>query len=84
MKTIHKFPLKIASEQTIETPVDANPLCVQVQNGVPCLWAEVETRNPKFNKPIRMVGTGHPVHLTEADIYLGTIQLDGFVWHVYY
>lgn len=84
MKTIHKFPLQIVDEQTIDLPINYNALCVQVQNGIPCLWAEVNTNTITFPKTFKMVGTGHPIFFDESFSYLGTVQIDGLVWHIYY
>lgn len=71
----------------------AEPLTVQVQNGIPCLWAEVivnemHTLEPRY---FATVGTGHPITFgqdkydTYIPQYIGTYQLErlGLVFHVY-
>lgn len=80
MKTIYKYPLKITGRQTVSMPAGAVLLTVQSQDGHPCLWAEVEQSRPKEDAPIKMCGTGHPAPDGE---YIGTVQIDGFVWHYF-
>lgn len=90
MKTILKYPFKLADEFTIKMPVDAEILAVQVQTRsgreIPCIWALVnsETKATKQVK-FRVIGTGH-AHPDEAfGKYIGTFQLlDGaFVGHLF-
>jgi hypothetical protein len=84
MKTIHKFPLDVIDDQPFEMPIGAKVLCVQVQNGLPCIWAEVNTEVPKENRWFSVYGTG--AELAAFDhTYIGTFQLrDGqLVFHVY-
>jgi hypothetical protein len=84
MKSIWKFPLRVEDEQEVMMPYGAEILCVQVQNGVPCLWAEVESTNTAQARIIRTRGTGHPFVGKHGE-YVGTYQLDdgAFLGHVY-
>ena len=68
MKTIWKFPIAVVDTQEIEMPFNALILCVQVQHGQPCLWAEVgnlqtaRSKRPKWKSAqIAVYGTGHPM-----------------------
>jgi hypothetical protein len=87
---IFKYALEVTDRQEIDLPAGSEPLCVQVQRGVPCLWALVPAApdNPAEYISTRLVlythGTGHVVS-THAGQYLGTYQLrDGaFVGHVF-
>lgn len=83
-KTIFKFVLDMTDEQTVELPVGAVPLCVQVQHGAPCLWALVDSTAPKESKSIVIHGTGHSISETVGQ-YLGTFQLDNgyLVFHAF-
>ncbi len=85
MKTIYKYPLSLADEQTLLLPKDAQILSVQFQDAAIYLWALVETLNEKQERRIRIVGTGHP--LTGESNYgyefIATVQLHSFVWHVF-
>lgn len=83
--TIWKYPLKIQSEQTIEAPIGFVPLSVQMQGNTPTLWALIHNEHdPRGIFPILMVGTGWQFDLpTTSDLFLGTVQHDGFVWHYF-
>lgn len=41
MKVIYKYQLQLCVIQSIQIPEEAKILCVQMQGGVICLWAEV-------------------------------------------
>lgn len=82
MKTIHKFKLSITDEQIIQTQGLGKMLCVQVQNDEICLWAEAFTTMNSYPRKISIIGTGNPMSNTTRN-YIGTVQLSGFMWHVY-
>lgn len=84
MRTVFKYPLEIANEQTIDLPIGAKPLSVQMQGEWIYLWAEVDTDSKPFPYTVRVFGMGHLLP-KEAMKHLGTVQqLDGMlVWHVY-
>jgi hypothetical protein len=83
MQTIHKYPIDLVGEQTIEMPQDNTPLHVDTQRGVLCLWAMVNTESPTIKQKIYLLGTGHEVpsdvHLT----HISTIQDGPYVWHFF-
>jgi hypothetical protein len=83
MKTIWKFPLKIVDHQLVTAPAGMQPLCVDVQNGIPCLWAMVDPSREKVQHPIFINGTGHPVR--HQGHYISTFQMhDGaLVFHAF-
>lgn len=80
MRAIFKYPIHIADRQTVSMPAGAVPLTVQMQHGLPCLWAAVDTSQPEEQVPIGMCGTGHPM---PEGKYIGTVQDEGFVWHYF-
>lgn len=80
MRTIHKFSLRIEDRQGVMLPAGAKLLTVQEQNGVLCLWAEVETLAPLEAVEFAVYGTGLPC---DGGQYIGTAQVRGLVWHVY-
>jgi hypothetical protein len=86
MKTIFKYELGLHATQTIKVPYTGfTPRCVQIQNGVICLWAEVDTEDPIRDLTINILGTGQEAHFDMAkEMYVGTVQINGFVWHIYY
>ena len=85
MNRVFKYPLKVSDEQIVVLPSVRKVLCVEVQGGIPCLWAEVNTESEEL-KPLRVLifGTGHAMP-DDPGRYLGTFQLVGgsFVGHVY-
>ena len=69
----------------ISMPRGAEILTVQVQHGVPTIWALVDTDAPKVNRLVRVYGTGWdlPKHVL-GERYIGTWQQDdGLVWHLF-
>lgn len=84
MTKVFKFPLEISDEQKVLMPVGAKVLTVQVQNGVPCLWAECN-HAACVSRTFLIRGTGHPIDDDIEKEYIGTIQLYGgsLVLHVF-
>ncbi len=84
MKSVYKYELDVIDEQWIDMPIDAEPLCVQVQKGCPCIWVLVNTNDGFERRRFVTHGTGHRV-LDTAGAYIGTYQLDGgeLVFHVF-
>lgn len=83
MKTIYKYPLEVKHKQLFKVPVDIKPLSVQVQNGTPCLWAEVDNNVAEKYITVYTIGTG--IELPEGNIvYSGTYQYEEcLVFHIY-
>jgi hypothetical protein len=84
-KTIWKFPLTITDFQEIEMPSTAEILCVQLQDGKPCIWALVYPEAKKDIRTFATYGTGHdfPPHTEIKQTYIGTYQLPGLVYHLF-
>lgn len=85
MQAIWKFPIDPTTSEKFAMPAGANILCVQVQHGMPCVWALVPDIDAKPTvRTIRTYGTGHP-HEAISGRYIGTYQLDGgaLVFHVF-
>lgn len=84
MKQVFKYPLRITDTQSLELPVGAEILSVQVQFSTVQLWALVDTSQPKEKREIEIYGTGHPMHDAERK-FIGTVQLEEgrFVFHVF-
>lgn len=84
--TIWKLQFKIADTQEIELPAGARILCVQIQHGIPCLWALVNPDNERITRTLYVRGTGHPCgEEIERSTYIGTIQLytGSLIFHVF-
>ena len=79
--TIWKFPLA----PSLVMPTGARLLDVQMQDGYPILWAEVDA-SPEANAVTRnlaVVGTGWPDSVLATSKYVGTYQDGSLVFHVY-
>jgi hypothetical protein len=87
MKTIYKYPLDGSYHNIIPMHNDAQILCVQVQDGIPCLWALVDPATGFSERHFETFGTGHviPDKIGVYRRYIGTYQLlDGhLVFHVF-
>jgi len=84
MKTIYKYPLtKLTPYIKIEMPLDAKILCFQMQGLMPTIWAFVETNNKISTRYFTINNTGWDMTSDQVDCYVGTIQVDGFVWHLF-
>ena len=82
---IWKYQLKITDHQHIEMPCEHNILSVAVQNGVLCMWAEVNPDAYLTEVDIEIIGTGNPIYHT-VDYerkFIGTVIMNPFVWHVF-
>lgn len=82
---IWKFQLQLVGAQVIHMPYAAKILCVQMQNGVPCLWALCNMDDGKEDRTIDIFGTGHSILDLFTRTYIGTVQqMDGaLIWHVF-
>ncbi len=80
--SIWKFPLPIADEIEVDMPGFSLNLAVQLQGNDIFLWAIVDPDTPKIPKRFCIVGTGHPFNPSNK-LYVGTVQKDGFVWHIF-
>lgn len=86
MKTIYKYQLEITDCQTIDMPLGAKLLCVDHQFGSLFIWAEVDPNHPMIPRQFDIYGTGSLIPemcQEESRVYVGTVQIGGFVWHVY-
>jgi hypothetical protein len=75
METIYNYPLVIDDHVSVIMPSNAKILCVQVQDGTPCIWALVNTEYTKTARTFAWRGTGHSCTGLSANKYVGTIQL---------
>lgn len=84
MKAIWKYPLQTVGVQSIDMPVGADLLTVQLQHGLPCVWVLVDPAAPACPVKLTTYGTGAPIDDAPGE-YLGTYQLAGgsLVFHVF-
>lgn len=67
--TIWKFPLSTTDRQVLAMPRGATLLSVQIQRGVPCLWALVDSTSPMGKRYIAVYGTGNPIAVPARDLH---------------
>lgn len=80
---IWKYFLPVEDKFTIEMPFGAKILHVDKQGiGGGHIWVKVESRNSVEVREFRTIGTGHPIKEKRLQ-YLGTYQMNQFVWHIF-
>lgn len=85
METIYKYQLELTEFQQIVMPKRHRALSVQVQNGGLCIWVNVDNASAADGVMLVQIhGTGDNLDpLPPEYSFLGTVQMDSFVWHVY-
>lgn len=99
MNTIHRYIFEITDFFSIEMPSEAQILTAQFKEGVPSIWALVDTEKNLEIRHFRVIGTGNPVTSDKKLKYIDTIQntvkIDEkvevgkpreqitFVWHIF-
>lgn len=85
MRTIYKYTLEVVDEvQTFFTvPKGAKILCVQEQHNRPTLWMEVDTAAETEQRHFVIFGTGEELPEGGERNYIHSVQIGGYVWHVY-
>lgn len=83
MRTVHKTSLDLtAGTQRVALPSDANVVRVAAQHEHVTLWYETDTdTDTVMLHSMRIIGTGDRV--PPEWIYLGTAEIDQFIFHVY-
>lgn len=82
---IWKWTLALVGQQTLELPVGARILTVQMQGDAPQLWAACNSETTsKESRHIAIYGTGHPLP-DDPGQYIATFQMhDGaLVFHAF-
>lgn len=84
-KRIFKYPVEIARLQIIDMPEGAEILSLQVQSGIPCIWALVEDGNKRQSRRFRIFGTGAEINSPFDLRFIGTWQEKegAFVFHLF-
>ncbi len=78
--TIWKFPL---TQENVDMPQGSRLLTVQIQHGVPTLWAEVNPKEETVTRRLAVIGTGWVDGIPEHLGYIATFQQGVMVFHVY-
>ena len=86
MHVVYKYPFCISDVFSLSLPVGAQILSVQLQEGIPTLWARVNTSLSIELREFVVVGTGREIPEVGDDqvlAFIATLQIYGFVWHVF-
>jgi hypothetical protein len=83
MKTIWKFPLSLNTEQEIKLPREAVIISVQFQKGILFLWAKIDTESDTEERKVAIVVTGDDCDWCSRWNYIGTVQNNIYVWHIF-
>lgn len=84
MRQIWKYPLEFAPEQTLVLPDGAIVRHAGFQRDTLCLWVEVpDIRALPAEATVWIHATGDEVPDPGAARYVGTVQENVLVWHVY-
>jgi len=78
---IYKYPIEITGMQSIRAYEGATPIAFQLQGGIPMVWCIVDDNAKEADLWLYVYGTGQK---TGNHAYVGTIQKDGFVWHLFF
>jgi hypothetical protein len=74
MHTIWKFPVQ-PSNFTLDLPIGATFLSVQVQHRSPQCWFLLDPEAPKVTRRFVLLGTGHSVPEPRKLTHRGTFQI---------
>jgi hypothetical protein len=82
--TVYKYPMRVTMGMALmRLPARAVLLSVQKQDERPCLWALVSPHQPAEDRWFRWYGTGYDIDLSESPVYVGTVQHEPYVWHLF-
>ncbi len=81
MKVVYKYALTFPCCE-VAMPKAAQILSVQMQQNNMCLWALVDTEQPKELRYLEFHGTGNPFNPFGL-VHVATIQEGQFVWHLF-
>ena len=81
---IFKYKLSLENKTFIKMPEKSAIMDIQMQDGIPVMWALVDPESREIKVKINMYGTGGETHKNGLkDEYISTVQ-DGFlVWHFF-
>jgi hypothetical protein len=83
MRTIWKYEIPIADKFVLQMPITAKILTTQIQNGLPVMWAVVNTEEKLKERTFYLFGTGHRFPEEHNVRYINTFQIDSFVGHLF-
>ena len=85
-KVIWKFEFTIDDNISMKMPEGTEILSVQIQKGIPCIWALVDPLAKKTERQFQLYGTGHEMEFNENfEKFIGTFQMinGNVVFHLF-
>ena len=83
MKSIWKYELVNTDVQSVDMPLGAEILTVQMQNGKPHIWCLVNEKEEKAFRKIRIICTGESIKSHFTGKYIGSYQDGVYVFHLF-
>lgn len=85
MHTVYKYQFPVTDYFTLELPVGAKLVLLDVQNDVPCMWFLVDTSVIKEVRHFTVHGTGHAIDDMDKKTHIGSFMIHGgaLVFHVF-
>jgi len=81
---IWKYVLNFEREQLVTMPSISEIMDIQMQRGVPVMWALVDPSAEEIEVRIVVHGTGYDIdEVPYRNEYLGTVQDGDLVWHFF-
>jgi len=80
---IFKYPLTLDQWSKVAIPMGGEVLSCQEQNGAPYLWVLVNESAPVQVRKFHIYGTGHNIDNDIPMVFISTVQVGPFVWHVF-
>jgi len=80
---IYKYKLKIAFTQLCKMPLKSEILDIQMQHGLPTMWAKVDKNSEIIDVKIDMYVTGKNLPKNFNKEFLATVQDGAMVWHFF-
>ncbi len=80
---ILKYTIQIVDRPTLTLPASAKILSVQMQNGVPCVWALVDPGTPEHTRVLELYVTGEEISQARGLAFIGTFQDGPYVGHLF-
>ena len=89
MKKVFNYKLPLGNQRSVEMPVGAEILHMDMQAGEPTMWAMIDSGSAIEERRFHVIGTGWDI--PGHTVYRGTIVdprgaeglPNGFVWHVW-
>ena len=80
---IFKYVIPFARSQFVTMPIGAQVLSTGAQNGDIVVWAKVNPDAQTTARHFLIYGTGWEFDNLDRYRYLGTVQIEGFVLHIF-